>query len=359
MNYLENVSFLSQREQKLWNMIRSKSGVVMAYGIPGISKSATFSSIAKKMNLEYIDFRTTTIDETDLGVFPTISEINGLKVVDHAVPAWAVKANKKPTLIHFEELNRCSSNIRNATLGILNERIIGTSFKFNEHVYMVASGNPVTDLDQDVEEFGTALRNRLIPVQFELTLKQWINEFAEKNVVPQIITFLNNKPDFFGNTLHQLEKLIGENQEQYPSPRSWTFLSDYIKAFPEDQKKDALLDTKMTKCFVGELASITLSSFLQEFYKINLKQVLTGEYDSNLLDHITIQRITEEFEETKKLKDLTKKEVVNWKKFISLMTDEIRASHINNLTSTKNDITLLKNLFSEYKDIIKIIIKKI
>jgi len=130
-----NTALLSKRERRLWNIIKNNSGVLMAYGIPGISKSATFRSIAEKLGLNYIDLRTSTMDETDLGAFPTVSEYEGIKVVDGTVPKWAIKANEAPTLIHFEELNRCSEQVRSAALGILLERIIGSEFKFNSNVF--------------------------------------------------------------------------------------------------------------------------------------------------------------------------------------------------------------------------------
>lgn len=359
MNYLESVNKLSSRELKLWNMIRNKSGIVMAYGIPGIAKSATFRTIAKKMNLSYIDFRATTIDETDLGVYPVVSDYNGFKVVEHAVPGWAIRANEKPTLIHFEELNRCTSNIRNAILGILLERIIGTNFTFNEHVYMVASGNPVCDYDQDVEEFGFALRNRLIPIQFTLTLSEWKNEFAKENVVNEVIGFLNAKPDFFGNTKHQMEKFIGENEEQYPSPRSWTFLSDYFKGFENDKvRKEAMKDINTIKNYVGQIAGTAFVAWINEFFKVSVEDVLKGKVDISTLDVMTVQRITEEFQETKKLHELTTAQLKNWKTFISHMSDEIRAAHIVFLMSNINKLSEIdKNKYfdtlKEYKKLIK------
>jgi len=365
MTYLTKVSKLSLREKKLWNLVRNKSGVVMAYGIPGISKSATFKSIAEKMGLNYIDLRASTMDETDLGVFPTISDIDGIKVVDHAVPAWAVEANKKPSLIHFEELNRCSSNVRNAVLGILLERIIGAKFKFNEHVYMVASGNPLCDHDSDIEAFGFALRNRLIPVQFELTLKQWISEYAEENVIPEVIGFLKTKPDYFGNTQFQLDKFISEdNMTQYPSPRSWTFLSDYIKGFDSKERSEAMQELTVLKSFVGELPANAFVNYIKETFKVNVDDVLNGKVDLNTLDNMTVQRITQEFQDSKVLHELKTKEVKNWEKFIDIMSDEIRAGHISTLAAeisglTSNQKEVYKKVIVKYKDITNVIINSI
>ena len=363
--YLANVPKLSLREKQLWNVIRTRSGVLMAYGIPGISKSATFRSIADKMGLNYVDLRTSTMDETDLGAFPSVSTVNGMKVVNQTVPAWAVKANSKPTLIHFEELNRCSANVRNAALGILLERVIGADFKFNNDVYMVASGNPTCDHDMDIETFGYALRNRMIPVQFNLTLKQWIAEFAEENVSPEVIGFLNQKPDYFGNTQAQLDKFIDENpMTQYPSPRSWTFLSDYVNAFDEKERKSALTDITMLKSFVGDVPATAFVNYVNETFKVNVEDVLAGKADFKVLDNMTVQRITTEFQDSKVLHDLKKKEIDNWVKFIAVMNDEIRAAHITSLVSELGNVTdeqkkIYKKIFAPYKEIVQVIIKSL
>jgi len=304
------------------------------------------------------------MDETDLGVFPSLKQENGLDIVNHAVPSWAVKANKQPTLIHFEELNRCSSNIRNAVLGILLERIIGTEFTFNDHVFMVASGNPVTDYDNDVESFGFALRNRLIPVEFELTLNQWRNEFADKNIIQEIIGFLTTKPDYFGNTITQLNKFIGSDQSQYPSPRSWTFLSDYLKAFTDPKERlNAIQDRKTIDCFVGEIASSAFVNYCLEFYKISVKDILKGKVKPESLDNMTVQRITQEFQDEYKFNKLNTEEQKNWEKFISFMNDEIKAGHLSFLATEADapdaNKTVFKKLFKEHANVAKIIVKKI
>jgi hypothetical protein len=368
MQELNNkASNLTPREKKLWNQIRANSGVLMAYGIPGISKSATFRSIAEKMDLQYLDLRTSTMDETDLGAFPTVSEIeyNGktMKVVDQTVPAWAIKANERPTLIHFEELNRCSANVRSAALGILLEKIIGSEFKFNENVFMVASGNPSTEHDMDVEEFGSALRNRLIPIQFELNLQQWKNEFADENVIPEVVSFLTQKPDYFGNTVHQLEKFMeDDNMTQYPSPRSWTFLSDYIKMYADDPQgyKAALQDVTTLKSYVGEIPAVSFVNYVLETFKVSVTDVLEGK-DFTEFDSMTTQRIIQEFQDGYKFHNISKEERENWIEFMKFMSPEIRSGHLATLVKESNpnevkEMKIYKKLIKLFKDDSEVIV---
>jgi hypothetical protein len=57
-------------------------------------------------------------------VYTRLSEIDMdgemVKCLDFVVPRWAVEANKRPTIIHFEELNRASQN--SCTSNLVRER---------------------------------------------------------------------------------------------------------------------------------------------------------------------------------------------------------------------------------------------
>jgi hypothetical protein len=338
-----NAKKLTKRERKLWNKIRPQSGVVMAYGIPGISKSATFTAIAEKLDMQYIDIRTSTKDETDMGSYPTVTGFditaNGItetiNVVDGTVPKWAIRANQKPTLIHFEELNRCSELVRSAALGILLEGNIGEDFKFNENVYMVASGNPSTKHDMDVEEFGSALRNRLIPLQFSLSFEEWEEAFALENVHPLVLKFLRGKKEIFGNTVAQLDRYMDEdNMTQYPSPRSWTFLSDYLKGYEEDELREVTSDLEDMGTYVGDKAALVFYNWCESTFKVNVKDVLGGKADKDTLDSMgstNAQRIIKEFEDGYKLENLNKKEFKNWVKFMDNLPKEFIVGHFSEL----------------------------
>jgi hypothetical protein len=362
-------SKLNRRENKLWNRIRPNSGVLMAIAIPGVSKSATFRTIANKMEMKYIDLRTSTMDETDLGAFPTVSErnINGklMKVVDQTVPAWAIQANEQPTLIHFEELNRCSANVRSAALGILLERVIGAEFKFNENVYMVASGNPVTEHDMDVEEFGSALRNRLIPLNFTLSLDEWKDGYADENVLPEVIGFLQSHPEYFGNTQAQAERYMDmeDNFTQYPSPRSWTFLSDYIKGYDlEEDRNDSFVDVETLKGYVGEKPAIAFAQHMAEVFKVSATDILKGEKDFESINSTQAQRILQEFQDGYEIANLTAKERENWSNFLLTLSDTLKAGHISTIidkcvAADAKSMRVYKKFLVPFDDIRKVLIE--
>jgi hypothetical protein len=219
---------LSDREKKYFKMMNAKSGVLYITSAPGYAKSAIMRSIASKMGFQYFDIRLSMVDETDVGLFPTIDEetIDGSKqrMLCHVAPKWAYMANVKPTIIHFEELNRSTLAVRNAALQMLLEREIGAFFKFNDNVMMCSSGNLGEEDGTDVEEFDQALNNRLIHIEHTLPYPEWVENYANEHVCPVIVQFLKT------HTEHYYKKPDERNQRNkaYATPRSWTFLSDYI-----------------------------------------------------------------------------------------------------------------------------------
>jgi hypothetical protein len=227
---------LSDREKKYFKMMNAKSGVLYITSAPGYAKSAIMRAIASKMGMQYFDIRLSMVDETDVGLFPRIEDImikssDGTEIMtgclSHVAPKWAYMSNTKPTIIHFEELNRSTLAVRNAALQMLLEREIGAFFKFNNNVMMCSSGNLGEEDGTDVEEFDQALNNRLIHFEHTLPYPEWVEQYANDNVCPVIVQFLKvhtehyyKKPDE-RNTSNRTSKA-------YATPRSWTFLSDYI-----------------------------------------------------------------------------------------------------------------------------------
>lgn len=218
--FLDRLPLLTKKERRYFLSMWPKSGVVYITSKPGLAKSAIARSIADKMGFQYLDLRLSMIDETDVGLFPKIREWNGEDCLDHVVPKWAIKANSQPTIVHFEEMNRAQLSVRNAALQILLEREIGTEFKFNDNVLMIASGNLGEEDGCDVEEFDAALKNRLIHFKHDMTADEWIEDFGRKNCHPMIVSFLAAHPDRFYQ--------FSDNTHSFATPRSWTFLSDRI-----------------------------------------------------------------------------------------------------------------------------------
>lgn len=327
---VNNIDILNEKERDYFKIMRSQSGVLFLSSKPGIGKSALMRSIAKKLNYNYIDIRLSMIDETDIGLYPKIKEIDGEDYLYHVTPYWAKLANDRPTIIHFEELNRTTLHIRNAALQILLERQIGPFFTFNENVYFVSSGNLGDKDDTDVEEFDKALDGRLIHIFHDLTLEEWIDYFANDNIHKSIIEFLITNRKYY----YQYPS-DSSRYKSYASPRSWTFLSDFIvKNYGKDSKPDEFLDflMKYGYGFVGDCITpyirfcrtnkITINDVLNDYE--NIKDELLS-YNRDKKSEILINLKSIRFNK------LLIKQIYNLKQFLLTLSDDEIISYFNHL----------------------------
>ena len=271
-NFVDKLSTLTAKEQSYFRMMWGKSGVLYITAKPGVAKSAIARSIAQKMGFRYMDIRLSMVDETDVGLYPNVSDVEGVKCLDFVVPRWALEANKQPTIIHFEELNRASQSVRNAALQILLERQIGVNFKFNDTVLMMSSGNLGDEDGTDVEEFDAALNNRLIHVDHSLGVNEWIEDFAKENCHNLIVSYIETHPE-------QIYK-VSDNVKGYATPRSWTMLSRFItRNFGKNASPRDFLPSlkRVAHSYVGNSA-MKFIQYCEDMLNISIQDVINN-YD--------------------------------------------------------------------------------
>lgn len=373
---------LSKRELRYWRIIRTNSGVLNLVGKPGLSKTSTMRSIAKKLNLFYVDMRLTTKDETDLGCYPLIEKIKGFSIINYAIPDWAWESNNclelenplknqkyNGALIVFEELNRANITLRNAALQILLEKEIGTKFKFNSNVFMAATGNLGLEDDTDVEEFDAALKTRLVRVVHNLKFEEWQEEFAKENIHKDILEFIKRNPSFYYPDFNT------DESETITNPRTWTFLSDFIiKNYGKEAKYDDYLDeiTEIGSSYINSAHLLEFLRFTKERYLITYDDVLKNK--NNILtkekflalDRDISSRLINEIRELN-VNDFNSTQIKNLVKFLRLLEPEQTITYLFDLTSdfryentefnkdTKSNIRLILN---EFKDEEKVIYDK-
>jgi hypothetical protein len=300
-----DLSVLTQREEEYFRQMIPKSGVIYIKGEPGKAKTAILESIAGKLNLYYIDLRLSQIDETDVGLYPDKVEgeidVIGLdgeiikrkqNFLTHIIPEWAEIANNPQsidknyvgTLIVFEELNRAPLSVRNAALQLLLERRIGfRGFEFNENVFMASTGNLGVEDGTDVDEFDAALKDRLIPIKHEMERLEWVETWAshDLNIHSSIIDYLQVNPDQY-----YIRPSSEKKDDRYPTPRSWTFLSDMMKenfgirnekgeiiAEPEINRELIQFVMRVASRYIGS-ASTTFWNFLRDTKRLTIDDVL-------------------------------------------------------------------------------------
>lgn len=355
----EKLSLLTPKEHKYFSIMWAKYGVLYITSKPGVAKSALGRSIADKMGFKYSDIRLSMIDETDVGLYPSVSEVETedgkVKCLDFVVPRWAIEANKRPTIIHFEELNRASQQVRNAALQILLERQIGMDFKFNDNVLMMSSGNLGDEDGTDVEEFDAALNNRLIHIDHSLTVDEWVNDYAEKNCHKLVVSFIKAHPE-------QLYKGADNNSKAYATPRSWTMLSEFIVSnFGQDSSPREFLPLliQVASGYIGNSA-VKFTQYCQDMLNISIQDVIEN-YDGIKKDLAKYNR-DKNSELIQSLKEidiakLNEKQLANIVKFLNNVGDDEKTAYLLFILDNMVDISnpKMKKFLLEFEDLLKTI----
>jgi hypothetical protein len=348
----DKLNLLTKREKLYFLSMWPKSGVLYITSKPGIAKSAIAQSIATKMGFIYMDVRLSMSDETDFK-FPFLKDKTyegfDIKVSGYAVPEWAFESNSQPTLIHFEELNRAPQFVRNAALQILLERQIG-DFKFNDGVIMMASGNLGDEDGTDVEEFDNALNNRLIHVNHTLTPDEWLDSYAKENVHSVIVSYIRAYPE-------KLYQNPTENTKAYATPRSWTFLSDFIvKNFGKNTSPREFIPIirEVAHSYIGNGAQRFLQ-YCEEMVNITIQDIL-DRYDKieKELDKYNRDKNSELVQSLKEydIKDLTQKQLDNVTKFLKRLGDDELTAYLLHVLDNVPDVSdsKVKNFMRNFAD---------
>ncbi len=346
---------LTSKERKYFAIMWAKYGVLNITSKPGIAKSAIGRSIANKMNFRYMDIRLSMVDETDVGLYPNVSEVDvdgkKVKCLDFVVPRWAIEANKQPTIIHFEELNRASQQVRNAALQILLERQIGTDFKFNDNVLMMSSGNLGDEDGTDVEEFDSALNNRLVHIDHTLDFKDWVEDFAKDNVHPMLVSYLTAHPE------HMYK--ASDNAKGYATPRSWTMMSEFIVAnygMDSSPREFLPLLREVAAGYVGNSAMKFLQ-YCEDMMNVSIWDVLNN-YDKvkNDLKKYNRDKNSELIQTLKEIdiNTLTNAQIDNCVKFLKNVGDDEKTAYLLFVLDNIPEVTTdkIKRLLLEFRDLL-------
>jgi len=350
----DRIETLTPRERKYFRTMWPKSGVLYITSKPGIAKSAIARTIADKMGFRYMDLRLSMADETDFK-FPFLKDANydgkDIKVSGYAVPEWAFESNTQPTIIHFEELNRAPQFVRNAALQILLERQIG-DFKFNNTVLMMASGNLGDEDGTDVEEFDNALNNRLVHYSHTLSTTEWIDGFAKDNIHSVILSYIKSYPE-------KLYQNPTENTKAFATPRSWTFLSDFIvQNFGKDSTPREFITDLMevAQGYVGNGAQRFLQ-YCQEMINITIQDVI-DRYDKveKELDKYNRDKNSELINSLKEyeIKKFSDKQLENVTKFLKRVGEDELTAYLLHVLDNVPDVSdpKIKKFMQSFRDVL-------
>lgn len=221
---------------------------VFIWGPPGVGKSQIVAELARMRGLPLQDIRAILLDPVDLRGLPRIDE-NGSSVW---CPPGFLPGPDDPAkgVLFLDELNAAPPLVQAACYQLVLDRRIG-EYLLPDGWTIIAAGN--RDKDKAVtHRMPSALANRMVHLDFEVCLDDWL-EWAQKNGIhPEICAFLRFRPKL----LHDFEP--GSASKAFASPRSWEFVSRILAAHPDPE-----VEYELFQGTVGHAAAAEFMGFLQ------------------------------------------------------------------------------------------------
>lgn len=229
---------------------------VMIWGPPGVGKSEVVESIVtdainagKKAKL--FDMRLSMCEPTDIMGIPYFdSTSNTMKWAPPSLlPTMADGAENDLVILFLDELNGAAPAVQAAAYQLILNRRVGEYF-LPDNVAVVAAGNRETDKGVTYR-MPKPLSNRFIHFEVKVHFEDWSEWATSNGVIADVVGYLTAKKD----DLFKFDPRSPEHS--FPTPRSWTFVSDILQdaeEFSEGQLTDMIIGT------IGQGAALTFAA---------------------------------------------------------------------------------------------------
>ncbi len=220
---------------------------VFLWGAPGVGKSQVVAQIAKKKGLALIDIRAVLLDPVDLRGIPRISP-DGKAV--WSSPSFLPQEGSG--ILFLDELNAAPPLVQAACYQLILDRRLG-EYELPAGWTIVAAGNRESD-KAVTHRMPSALANRLVHLDFDADLDDWVSWALNHEIDPKLIAFMRFRPKL----LHAFDPK--KNEKAFPSPRSWEFVARILSARPDPQTTKAIVAGA-----VGQAAAAEFIGFLRVY----------------------------------------------------------------------------------------------
>ncbi len=215
------------------------------WGPPGVGKSQVVAQTAAALGRELIDIRAVLLDPVDLRGLP---QINGDGRTHWRAPAFLPTAGQG--VLFLDELNAAPPLVQAACYQLILDRSLG-EYRLPEGWTVLAAGN--RDQDRAVtHRMPSALANRLVHLEFDPHLEDWVDWAQAAGIRPEVVAFLRFRPAL----LHDFDPATASRS--FPTPRSWEFVSNILGAAPH-----ASVEYDLVRGAVGDGAALEFFGFLR------------------------------------------------------------------------------------------------
>ncbi|WP_077073461.1 AAA family ATPase [Mailhella massiliensis] len=220
---------------------------VFLWGAPGVGKSEVVAEVARSLGYELRDIRAVLLDPVDLRGIPRITAAGG---TEWCPPSFLPDArSSRKGILFLDELNAAPPLVQAACYQLILDRRIG-EYVLPEGWVVVAAGN--REKDRAVtHRMPSALANRMVHLEFDVSLDDWLVWAERAGIRPEVTAFLRFRPAL----LHDFDPQL--SSRAFASPRSWSFVSDILKAGP-----DSAVEYGLIRGAVGDGAAAEFMGFL-------------------------------------------------------------------------------------------------
>jgi hypothetical protein len=203
---------------------------IFLWGPPGIGKSELVADITEELNGYMIDLRLGQMDPTDIRGIPFYNKEIGK--MDWAPPIDLPDeelASKFPIVVLFlDEMNSAAPSIQAAAYQLILNRRVG-KYCLPKNVVMVAAGNRESDKGVTYR-MPTPLANRFIHQEMKVDFDSWQDWAVLHNIHKDVIGFL-------GSNKQELNETNSKSASRaFPTPRSWSFVSQLLSDDDSDEE---------------------------------------------------------------------------------------------------------------------------
>lgn len=208
------------------------------YSLPGIGKTEGIRHMVGDpdhlavidLNAEFGGSLSMPIQHVDTIDDQTTAHV--LHALNETIRALVERALKAPTEIFYlflDEINRGDAFMKQTIMALLLEhRLPGHSLPNN--VFVIGAGNTATnvftddDIQNDVQSFDTAIRDRINPLFIKLNVNDWLDYAYANGVSAEIIQFIEQASNQTDTLYHTS---LGDD-DTGSTPRSWTRLTGIL-----------------------------------------------------------------------------------------------------------------------------------
>ncbi len=231
------------------NIIRNlaPSETVILRSGPGIGKSELVEQTAASAGLPVKHLYGSQMSAEDIGGIPQIKDGKGKYFpLEDLIPK-----DGKPFCLFIDEYTICSSDVQKALYSIILDRKVG-EYSLPEGTWVILAGNRKEDRAL-VRNVSSALTNRVLTLDLDLNVNEWIEWAISHSVDDKIVDFIMENPDL-------LLDIPPVKPEPFSTPRSWTMLSQAMVLL----EKAGIQDKDMIAALAfGTLIEATAEKFLQ------------------------------------------------------------------------------------------------